>query len=208
MGDASRLSLLIFFFLLFFISALSRKRISVMTMLGVYLVLGVGMVVAFLVLIAEILWKLKMTSTTRVKFLNRRFVCSFLVMSFINLTRLTEAHLLALRGRTCICKYLTMETLIMLMHLNSNDWLTVNYEQSLIFVRVSKASDPRELDTERLRGRLHASAPTKTASRRVSAEFQVPRLQNAQSSTETLATEARPVREQGYSFLSSELRFF
>lgn len=55
-----------------------------MTMLGVYLVLGVGMVVAFLVLIAEILWKLKMTSTTRVKFLNRRFVCSFLVMSFIN----------------------------------------------------------------------------------------------------------------------------
>ena len=52
----------------FSISALSRKRISVMSMLGVYVVMGVGMVVAFLVLIAEIVWKRKVT--TRIGSLN------------------------------------------------------------------------------------------------------------------------------------------
>ncbi|XP_078383344.1 glutamate receptor ionotropic, kainate 2-like [Oculina patagonica] len=36
---------------------LSRKRIDLMSMLGVYVVMGVGIVVAFLTLIAEILWK-------------------------------------------------------------------------------------------------------------------------------------------------------
>ncbi|KAL9962089.1 hypothetical protein ACROYT_G031159 [Oculina patagonica] len=38
-------------------TTLSQKRIDLMSMLGVYVVLGVGMVVAFLTLIAEILWK-------------------------------------------------------------------------------------------------------------------------------------------------------
>lgn len=38
-------------------SVLSRKRIDLMSMLGVYVVLGVGMVVALLALIAEIYWK-------------------------------------------------------------------------------------------------------------------------------------------------------
>ena len=81
------LRIIIIIIIYFFISALSRKPISVMSMLGVYLVLGVGMVVAFLVLIAEILWKRKMTKDglTRVKFLKRRFVRSFLVTPFINL---------------------------------------------------------------------------------------------------------------------------
>jgi len=38
-------------------TTLSRKRIGLMSMLGVYVVLGIGIVVAFLTLIAEILWK-------------------------------------------------------------------------------------------------------------------------------------------------------
>ena len=86
-GHNLRIIIIVVYLFIFFISALSRKRISVMSMLGVYLVLGVGMVVAFLVLIAEILWKRKMTKDglTRVKFLNRRFVRSFLVTPFINL---------------------------------------------------------------------------------------------------------------------------
>ena len=41
------------------ISALSGKRIGLMSMAGVYIVLVVGMVVAFLTLIAEIYWKRK-----------------------------------------------------------------------------------------------------------------------------------------------------
>lgn len=40
-----------------FEKVLSRNRIGLMSMLGVYVVLGVGICVAFLVLIAEILWK-------------------------------------------------------------------------------------------------------------------------------------------------------
>ncbi|KAL9962086.1 hypothetical protein ACROYT_G031156 [Oculina patagonica] len=40
-------------------TVLSQKRIDLMSMLGVYVVLGVGIVVAFLTLIAEILWKRK-----------------------------------------------------------------------------------------------------------------------------------------------------
>lgn len=39
--------------------ALSRKQIGLNSMLGVYLVLFVGMVVAFLTLLAEIYWKRK-----------------------------------------------------------------------------------------------------------------------------------------------------
>ena len=46
-------------FLFIYSLALSRKRIGLMSMLGVYVVLGVGIVVAFLTLIAEILWKRK-----------------------------------------------------------------------------------------------------------------------------------------------------
>ncbi|XP_078383275.1 glutamate receptor ionotropic, kainate 2-like isoform X2 [Oculina patagonica] len=38
-------------------TTLSRKRIGLMSMLGVYVVLGVGIVIAFLTLIGEILWK-------------------------------------------------------------------------------------------------------------------------------------------------------
>ena len=43
----------------FVFSALSRKRIDLMSMLGVYVVMGVGLVLAFLTLIAEIVWKRK-----------------------------------------------------------------------------------------------------------------------------------------------------
>jgi len=63
-----------------FFAALSQKRIDLMSMLGVYIVMGVGMVVAFLTLIAEIFWKQKATKdwVNRVKAFNRRFVHSFL----------------------------------------------------------------------------------------------------------------------------------
>lgn len=37
-------------------TALSRKRIGLLSMLGVYVVLGVGIVVAFLTLLVEIFW--------------------------------------------------------------------------------------------------------------------------------------------------------
>ena len=40
-----------------FLAVLSRKRIDLKSMLGVYVVMGVGMLVAFFVLIAEIMWK-------------------------------------------------------------------------------------------------------------------------------------------------------
>ena len=40
----------------FSFSALSRKSIDVRVMLGVYVVMGVGIIVAFMTLIAEILW--------------------------------------------------------------------------------------------------------------------------------------------------------
>ena len=40
----------------FSFSALSRKRIDVRVMLGVYVVMGVGIILAFMTLIAEILW--------------------------------------------------------------------------------------------------------------------------------------------------------
>ena len=49
----------IFFFLHVFVEVLSRKRINLTSMAGVYVVLGVGLVVAYLVLIAEIIWKRK-----------------------------------------------------------------------------------------------------------------------------------------------------
>ena len=91
---------------------------------------------------------------------------------------------------------------LMLMHLNCHVWLTVDYEQFPISLRGSKASELREW-TARAN---HASAPTKTAFRRVSSEF--PRVRIAHSSPETVATQTTPVREQGYSFLSSELHFF
>ena len=39
--------------------ALSRKRIGIMSMLGVYIVLCVGMVIAFLTMAVEIYWKRK-----------------------------------------------------------------------------------------------------------------------------------------------------
>lgn len=42
-----------------FLSALSRMRIDLTSMLGVYVVLGVGIVLAFLTLFAEIFWKRK-----------------------------------------------------------------------------------------------------------------------------------------------------
>ena len=67
-------------FCIFFFSALSRKRIDLMNMLGVYVVMGVGMVVAFMALVAEILWKRKAGKSwfNRVIKLKRRFVYSFL----------------------------------------------------------------------------------------------------------------------------------
>lgn len=42
-----------------FILALSRKRIGIMSMLGVYIVLAVGMIIAFMTLVAELYWKRK-----------------------------------------------------------------------------------------------------------------------------------------------------
>ena len=39
-----------------FFAALSRKRIDLRVMLGVYIVMGVGIFVAFMTLIVEILW--------------------------------------------------------------------------------------------------------------------------------------------------------
>lgn len=44
---------------LIFILALSRKRIGIMSMLGVYIVLAVGMIIAFMTLVAELYWKRK-----------------------------------------------------------------------------------------------------------------------------------------------------
>ena len=40
-----------------FSSVLSQKRIDLLSMLGVYVVMGIGIVVAFLTLIVEIVWK-------------------------------------------------------------------------------------------------------------------------------------------------------
>ena len=48
-----------FFFLHVFVQVLSTKQIDLTSMAGVYVVLGVGLVVAYLVLIAEIIWKRK-----------------------------------------------------------------------------------------------------------------------------------------------------
>lgn len=45
--------------LLFFLEVLSRKRIGLTSMAEVYVVLGVGLILSFLVLIAEIIWKRK-----------------------------------------------------------------------------------------------------------------------------------------------------
>ena len=44
-------------FLFFFLAALSQKRIDLPSMLGVYVVMGCGIVAAFITLIAEIFWK-------------------------------------------------------------------------------------------------------------------------------------------------------
>jgi len=44
---------------MYFFEVLSRKRIDLTSIAGVYVVLGVGLVVAYLVLIAEIIWKQK-----------------------------------------------------------------------------------------------------------------------------------------------------
>ena len=48
-----------FFVLHVFVEVLSRKRIGLTNMSGVYVVLGVGLVLAYLVLIVEIIWKRK-----------------------------------------------------------------------------------------------------------------------------------------------------
>ena len=47
------------FFLHAFVEVLSRKQIDLTSMAGVYVVLGIGLVVAYVVLIAEIIWKRK-----------------------------------------------------------------------------------------------------------------------------------------------------
>ena len=46
-----------------FLSALSPKGIDLVSMLGVYIVLGVGTVIAFLTLIGEMLWKRRFVRT-------------------------------------------------------------------------------------------------------------------------------------------------
>ena len=50
----------------FFLAALSQQRMGFLNMLGVYVVMGCGIVAAFITLIAEIYWK-KMTKKQETK---------------------------------------------------------------------------------------------------------------------------------------------
>ena len=56
----------------FSFSALSQKRIDLKSMLGVYVVMAVGVGLAFMALIAEILWKKRAAKLKMIKF--KRFV--------------------------------------------------------------------------------------------------------------------------------------
>lgn len=56
----------------FAFSALSQKRIDLKSMLGVYVVMAVGVGLAFMALIVEILWKKRATKLKMIKF--KRFV--------------------------------------------------------------------------------------------------------------------------------------
>ena len=53
-------------FIFFFLAALSQQRMGFLNMLGVYVVMGCGIVAAFITLIAEIYWK-KMTKKRETK---------------------------------------------------------------------------------------------------------------------------------------------
>ena len=56
----------------FAFSALSQKRIDLKSMLGVYVVMAVGVGLAFMALIAEILWKKRAAKLKMIEF--KRFV--------------------------------------------------------------------------------------------------------------------------------------
>ena len=62
----------------FAFSALSQKRIDLKSMLGVYVVMAVGVGLAFMALIAEILWKKRAAKLKMIKF--KRFVIFFMMM--------------------------------------------------------------------------------------------------------------------------------
>ena len=62
----------------FAFSALSQKRIDLKSMLGVYVVMAVGVGLAFMALIAEILWKKRAAKLKMIKF--KRFVIFFMIM--------------------------------------------------------------------------------------------------------------------------------
>ena len=62
----------------FAFSALSQKRIDLKSMLGVYVVMAVGVGLAFMALIAEILWKKGAAKLKMIKF--KRFVIFFMMM--------------------------------------------------------------------------------------------------------------------------------
>ena len=62
----------------FAFSALSQKRIDLKSMLGVYVVMAVGVGLAFMALIAEILWKKRATKLKMIKF--KTFVFFFMMM--------------------------------------------------------------------------------------------------------------------------------
>lgn len=57
---------------IFAFSALSQKRIDLKSMLGVYVVMAVGVGLAFMALVAEILWKKRAAKLKMIKF--KRFV--------------------------------------------------------------------------------------------------------------------------------------
>ena len=60
----------------FFLSALSRKRIGLMSMLGVYIVLFVGMFISFITLLVELYWKRRAKQILMNKIRKQRFVTS------------------------------------------------------------------------------------------------------------------------------------
>lgn len=73
---------------MFFVSALSRKRIGILSMLGVYIVLFVGMFIAFVALIAEIFWKRRARQILFDKVRKQRFVT---VLSQYDILRYAES---------------------------------------------------------------------------------------------------------------------
>ena len=70
-----------------FLLALSQKRIDLKSMLGVYVVMGTGLLVAFLTLIGEIFWnrreKLKTLNKTERLGLRLKYSSCYLLLVFL-----------------------------------------------------------------------------------------------------------------------------